>query len=266
MSTKELTVEGVKAQVTIMQVAQMLNLPLAREKSGYRMDCPVHGGDRSLVVTPTHRRKDGTLGSFYCRTSDFGGDSVGLYAHVEQCKMSDAVRAIAEHYGIGPQPSTAPSPPKQEKREAKAADFDIVAYLAKLDPEHEALAGLDLSADTLPEFRAGYCNNGGNRGRLAFACCTMNGDILAFCGRALDDTPPVITFPRNFDALPCIFGADKVKEGTLYVTNDPLKVMKAYENGHENVVAVLTELISRPAVETLAVLMDERKCDGLELF
>jgi hypothetical protein len=50
------------------------------------------------------------------------------------------------------------------------------------------------------------------------------------------------------------------------LVRDPLEVMRAFENGIENVVAFLTEAVTAQQLEMLSSLMDERKCETLSLF
>jgi hypothetical protein len=50
------------------------------------------------------------------------------------------------------------------------------------------------------------------------------------------------------------------------VVRDPLDVLKAFENGIENVVSFLAEGITAQQLEQLASLMDEKKIDTLSLF
>ena len=63
-----------------------------------------------------------------------------------------------------------------------------------------------------------------------------------------------------------IFGADRVKEGELVLVRDPLDVLKACENGIENVVAFFTDGISSTQLQYLSALMDERHIENLILL
>ena len=51
--------------------------------------------------------------------------------------------------------------------------------------------------------------------------------------------------------------ANEVKPGELVLVGDPLDVLKAHENGIENVVSFLTESISSAQLQYLTVLMDD---------
>ena len=62
-----------------------------------------------------------------------------------------------------------------------------------------------------------------------------------------------------------IFGADRVKEGEIYLVRDPIDVLKAAESGVDNAVCFLCE-ITPQMLEMLSSLMDERKCPSVSLF
>src|ERR1043166_3869335 len=108
MATTFIDFAELKEKVSIHQVMTFLNLNLKQSGGQYRGPCPVHGGgERALVVTPGHRRNDGTLGSFYCQVSKQGGDSIGLYSHCQACGAKEAATAIAKHFGTGTGTATA---------------------------------------------------------------------------------------------------------------------------------------------------------------
>ena len=74
----------------------------------------------------------------------------------------------------------------------------------------------------------------------------------------------VVTYGGPDAGLLCAAG--RVQEGPLCLVRDPLEVLTAYEQGVENVVAFLTDGISAQQLEMLAALMDEKKCESVELY
>src|ERR1700676_3650317 len=99
-----------------------------------------------------------------------------------------------------------------------------------------------------------------------FPFMTTAGILLAYCGRAVKDESPLLLFPNGFDPRVAIFNANHIVEGDLFLVRDPLQVLTAHESGIENVVAFLTENATALQLEQVAALMDERKCDHLEVF
>ena len=104
------------------------------------------------------------------------------------------------------------------------------------------------------------------RGRFAIPVHDRTGTLVAYCGRATGGDSPALIFPNGFDPRAVIFNAHRIGEGDLFLVRDPLQVLAAFENGIENVVAFLTDGIGAQQLEQLASLMDERKCEGVEMF
>jgi DNA primase len=252
----------IKRRISLSQCATMLGLQLKQSGNQMRCACPVHGGgERTLVVTPDK--------GFYCFNDKKGGDQVALVAHVKQISNRDAAEAICLHFALD-----LLKEPKETTRPTKAAEppaparmpkgFDPEAYARRLDPAHEKLADLGVSAETFKFFGAGHSNGGVNRGRLAIPLHDRNGGFVCYFGRALGNESPALVFPNGTDTTH-IFNAHRVKEGELYLVRDPLAAMQAYETGIENVVAFLSPVTAQ-MLEQLASLMDERRCDAVELY
>ncbi|MGA2795839.1 MAG: hypothetical protein ABSE69_20490 [Roseiarcus sp.] len=145
--------------------------------------------------------------------------------------------------------------------------FDAEKYAAGLDPDHVSLEPLGVSDETYRAWNAGFSPSGVNRGRLALPICSKEGSVIAYCGRALSDQQqPVLIFPNGVTPQEHIFGAERVKEGELFLVGDPLDVLKAFDSGVENVVSFLTEGISSAQLQYLSVLMDERRRETISLF
>lgn len=255
--------QELKDRVNIVDVLRLLGVATKTHGLQLRACCPIHKGadHRGFVVTPAK-------GLWYCFGGCGGGDIIALVAKVRGCEEKEAARFIAEGTCTGSGNSTVPgnsnsSPqPKQEKRRG----FDAEAYAKGLDPAHAALAPLGIAAETFREWKAGYSASGVNRGRLALAIVSKDGVVVGYAGRVLGDGSPTLSFPNGLSPAEYIFGADRVAEGELHLVRDPLDVMRAHENGVENVVAFLTESATAQQLEMLASLMDEKKCEALSLF
>jgi hypothetical protein len=78
-------------------------------------------------------------------------------------------------------------------------------------------------------------------------------------------TTPSLIFPNGFNPR----GATSMRIGSSRVIcslSAIRQVLTAHESGIENVVAFLTENVTALQLEQLVALMDERKCDNLEMF
>ena len=252
-----------KKQVSIDRVFGLLNLKLRQQGDQWRGPCPIcnNGGERALVVTPSK-------GVFFCFSHGKGGDVIALVAESRKISPKEAARLIAEHTGTGSS-TIPPSPKKPDQTGQGSAPGSAPAFkpLDYLVLDHEALAGLGILPETFKAFGAGYAPKGILRGRLALPIHDRAGVLLAYCGRAVkaEDSPALI-FPNGFDPRQHIFNADRIVEGELFLVRDPLLVLSAFESGLANVAAFLTEGIGAQQLEMLSSLMDERKCETVELF
>ncbi len=102
-----------------------------------------------------------------------------------------------------------------------------------------------VSPETCAHLGAGFAPKGMMRGRFAIPIDERAGALLAYRGRAVKDESPSPIFPDG---------------------RDPLHALAAHESGIENVVAFLAENVTALQLEQLAALMDERKCENLEMF
>jgi hypothetical protein len=249
----------IKRRISLSQCVTMLGLQMKQSGNQLRSACPVHGGgERTLVVTPDK--------GFYCWGEKKGGDQIALVAHVKQISNRDAAEAICLHFSLDLLKEPKEQPAKAEKPPAPAQQpkgFDPEAYARRLDPAHEKLAALGVSAETLKFFGAGYSAGGTNRNRLALPLHDRKGGFVCYFGRALAGESPALVFPNGTDTTH-IFNAHRVKEGELYLVRDPLEALQAYEAGIENVVAFLAP-ITAGMLDQLSSLMDERRCDTVEL-
>jgi DNA primase len=259
-----------KARVGIHQVMQLLGLDAQQKGSQFRCHCPVHGGDRALIVTPAHKRKDGTLGSFFCQVEKKGGDSIGLAAHVRGLPPKEAAKLIADHFGTVPVTSTGTVTSTVSKKGASApASLETAKNelqpLEYLQAEHEAVEQLGLTSEACTAFGAGYAPKGILRGRLAIPIHDPSGEkLLAYCGRAVGQEEPRLAFPKNFDPATVIWNAHRVSTGDfVYLTLDPLEALKAFDSGVENVVACLGVLNS-DFLQALSIWMDEKQIVSIE--
>ena len=226
-----------KEQVSIEQVFPMLELDLKNKGDQWRGACPVcESDDRSLVVTPAKQ-------AFYCFKAKQGGDLIAFVAHIRDLGMRDAALAIADFCGNSTVPDERNStssrgtvPPSAGGKETQK-----LRPLAYLETDHKALADLGLSQATLEHFEAGYAPKGILRGRLAIPIHDLNGELVAYCGRAVKDGQrPVLAFPKGFDPSLYFFNLHRITEGELYCSDDPLDVLLAFEHtGEDNAIAFL---------------------------
>jgi DNA primase len=241
-----------KERVSIEDVFPMLDLEMQQKGDQWRGPCPAcDSRDRTLVVTSSKQ-------SFYCFAARKGGDLIALVAHVRDLGMRDAALAIADFCGTvtvtDERNSNRSDGTVPNSARGKDDGKRTLQPLAYLQSDHEVVEALGLSSETCEHFGAGYAPKGIMRGRLAIPIHDLNGELVAYCGRAVrDGQRPVLAFPKGFDSSRHVFNLHRMEEGELYCSSDPLDVLLAFENGVENAIAFLHR-----AEETNVVPMRQR--------
>jgi len=82
----------------------------------------------------------------------------------------------------------------------------------------------------------------------------------------MDDILLSIEAACNFDPATAIFNGDRIQEGELNLLSNIVQVLEAFQNGVENTICVLTESITAQQLEQLASLMDQKKCESVQIF
>jgi DNA primase len=234
----------VKSAATVEQVIGFLGLKLTQKEDSFRGTCPLcKSGSREFVIT-------GSKKLFHCFKCKQGGDMLKLVSAAKGIGVKEAAAELSKACGVEKKPAPAP--------EKKA--FDVDKYAEGLDPEHKALEPLGISADTLKAWRAGYSATGVNRGRLALPIQSSTG-VVGYMGMEINPDQPTLIFPNGIDPRLYIFGAGLASGKEVYLTQTPLDVLHAWDNGIANVVCFLTETISSAQWQYLSALMDQQQIE-----
>jgi hypothetical protein len=182
--------EQVQELATIEQLAEMLNLETRRSGTQLRCPCPVHGGERSLAISPQVRSRRGSIGVFFCQEAKEGGDRIGLVAHCMEFGQQDAAYFIQQQFGTGAvdtgtvnstvrkDRTTIPQNQTREPTRAPAQErkFDPAAFQAKLQYTEEVRA-LGFSQEDAQALGIGF-----NRGQVYIPLRYASGAISGFVG------------------------------------------------------------------------------------
>ena len=205
----------IRERLSIEDTAEMLPVKWKSEGQQLRADCPVHGGERSLIVTPSK-------GLFVCKaTTD--AKKGRLHRAMRPRDADDERRGgkyLAQQIGTPARNSTVNShsnstvskeratvPQKMESGTAlaqPAPNFDPVAFAAKLAFSEE-VAALGFTEEDAEHFQVGFY-----RGKVYAPLRHPNGDIACFYdygggtlklparGRWLEQSAPnVVRFPKS---------------------------------------------------------------------
>jgi hypothetical protein len=219
------------------------------------------------VVTPEK-------GAAYCFSARKGGDVIWLASHIRGVGQKEAAHLLAAEFlakmdgeGADATSVSRSSHDSCDNSSAHASSHTSkgkeIKPLSYLQADHKNVVGLGVLSDTAEHFQCGHAPKGIMRGKLAIPIHDGDGRLLAYCGRSYEGTE--LSFPSGFEPEHHLFNANRIEEGDLYLTRDPLEVLLAYENGVENVVSLLTATLSPRQLKLLASLMEERGCEHVEL-
>jgi hypothetical protein len=141
---------------------------------------------------------------------------------------------------------------------------------------NEAIGGLGLTEATCTAWGAGYAPKGIMRGRFAIPIHDRAATLLAYVGVAItEETSPRLYFPNGFDPHSVTFGADRVKEGELYLVRDPLDPTLCRQRSAPSRIAITrlrwspirTPVIAKLAARTLsrALLSSPASSEGVPM-
>ncbi len=134
-------------------------------------------------------------------------------------------------------PVASVEPPPAAKEATPAENLPLAFTLKTLDPNHDGLAELELRAETIERFGAGYCTKGLLKGRLAIPVHNGRGELLAYAGLAVEDgETPRYLFPPKFHPALEVFNLHRLVEvteeaGPLYLAPEIEGVLRLAEAG-----------------------------------
>jgi DNA primase len=218
--------------------------------------CKANNGT-AFVVTPAKN-------IFYCFAEKKGGSVIDLVARMKGITEPQAGQLLAQHFGLDGTGKAADNAPaaSEGKQERKAAGFDPLEYQRSLDPSHAGLKDCGIPEATIRDFDGGYCVKGLNRGRLTLPVHDAEGNILGFMGLALKGEQPAIQFPKDFQIPPFFNLHRQEKGGTLVMVQRPMDVLRAWDNGLQDVVCPFAPLTPE-LLDYLAAFM--RRIERTEL-
>jgi DNA primase len=209
--------------------------------------------------------------AWYCFGCKAGGNVLDFVAKSERLSVRAAALKLDSWFGLGlkgesvraeppsasPEPEAKEAPPVAEKI-LPTENPPLSFTLKTLDPTHEELAALDLDAETIESFGAGYCSKGLLKGRLAVPIHGSEGELLAYAGLAIEeDATPRYLFPPKFHPELEIFNlhrfADFAREdGPLYLAPEILGVLQLTDAGQVAALGLFDGSLSEREEEVVA--------------
>lgn len=278
VATRWIDFAAIKRQVAIRDVLSRYGfLAGLKEKKGGSLSgpCPIHGGDKGSNSFHVDTGKN----IWNCFSAcEGGGNVLDLVMKVEGCSIREASEKLADWFGLSFERSAraAGSAPVEEKgagvptgavadtaagqtsRVVPVGPPPLERPLAGLNADHPYLFSRGLTVPTIKTFGVGYCVRGLMRGRIAIPIEREDGAVVAYAGRAVDETTAAekgkYRFPENFPKSAVVYNLHRAKENGrdgLIVVEGFFDAMKVHQAGFTNVVALMGSTLSERQEELL---------------
>lgn len=242
--------KSIKRRVKLESVLRHYHVELRQSgKSQYRGCCPIHRGEGREAFHVNLARN-----LFHCFACDAGGTVLDFVAAMEGCSLVEAARKLqAMTCSSDPWKSTPNGKELVTKR--RRAPLPLNFTLTGIDCSHPYLARRGITEKTAVEFGVGfYAGPGLMHGRLVIPVHNADGELVAYCGRSVDQTQPRYRLPSGFTKSEILFNMHRVTAGmesSVVVVEGFFDCMKVHQAGIRSVVGLMGSALYAPQRQAL---------------
>jgi len=210
---KELSIERVLGEYGMMQELKQNGLKFYGK-------CPIHNGDNPRAFNVS---LDKNL--WNCFTHCGGGTVIDLLMAIENVNAYEAGKLSYEILGINKD--------ENSKHTLKPLEFKL-----NLEHNHQYLKKRNIDSKTAKHFGIGYCKKGLMAGRVAIPIHDVDGNLIAYCGRAIDNNQPKYFFPRGFHKNMVVYNLNRIiknKSKEIVIVEGFFDVFALYKAGIDSV-------------------------------
>ena len=226
---------AVKQHLRLASVLRHYQVSLRRSgRDQYRGRCPIHRGDSREAFHANLTRN-----IFHCFSCGAGGTVLDFVAAMERCTLREA--ALKLQAGTDRPPMQPPTMQPVTKKSKIPCPLGFA--LRGIDSTHPYLAARGIEAATAEKFGIGFYGGCGMfSGRLVIPIHDARGELVAYCGRAIDGTQPRYRFPSGFLKAEVLFNlhrAAAVGQQTAIVVEGFFDCLRLHQAGMAAVVALM---------------------------
>jgi len=234
---------AIKQSVGLAPVLRRYRVSLRRSgRDQYRGLCPIHCGEGRDAFHVNLSRN-----IFHCFACGAGGTVLDFVAAMEGCTLREAASQLADQAAL---PAVLAEPPKATITRKNNSVAPLGFVLHGIDSAHPYLAARGIESTTAREFGIGaYRGSGIFRGRLVIPIHDERGELVAYCGRALDGTEPRYRFPSGFPKSEILFNLHRAAASgrqTVVVVEGFFDCLKLRQAGLSSVVALMGTALYSP--------------------
>jgi DNA primase len=212
--------DEIKKTVSLEMVLQQYGIKLkAVNATSRRGKCPLpmHGSEKSSNSFVTNTAK-GVGGVWACqsrsciavRNGKKGGDTFEFVAAMEGCSLREAAEKMRKWFSVADATQIKRSPTYQRPEQTQPVSKEstkteaeenkpLKFVLQNINHSHPYLASRRVTEEIARKFGVGYFGGRGMmHNRIVFEIHNERGELVAYAGRALDDTEPRYQFPPGF--------------------------------------------------------------------
>jgi len=250
--------ESVKEAVTVRQVLGHYGITDLKEKGDeLRGRCPIHqsDGERSFHINVGKK-------AFFCFSCQAKGNLIDFVVAMDKCSFREAALRMQEWFGlavgkdrqasapatgselvrekrVGDNPSTDEGANNGQKGPNKPLGFELRGIVH----DYLYLDSRGITKETAETFGVGlFAGKGSMQGRVVIPIHNAAGELLAYAGRAIDNTEPRYKLPAGFHKsleLYNLHRAIATGQRGLIVVEGFFDCMKVHQAGYPFVVALM---------------------------
>ena len=258
--------KSVKAKISMETVLSHYDVRLRRiGVDEFRGKCPLptHSSARSNdSFSVSFARNAWSCQSASCiaaRAGRVGGNIFDFVAQMERCSLREAALRLDRSLTENLLPLAKPwnKEPVSHTPENRPLSFT----LHNIDHQHPYLASRGLSEHTAGYFGVGYYNGSGIlRGRIVIPIHNEHGELVAYSGRAIDQTEPKYRLPAGFRKSHLLFNLHRAihsGDRTLILVEGFFDTLKIHQAGHQNVAALMGSRLSSRQADLIGMYFDQ---------
>jgi DNA primase len=228
---------AIKSSVGLAVLLRHYQVRLHRSgRDQYRGPCPIHRGEGREAFHANLTRN-----IFHCFSCGAGGTVLDFVAAMEACTLTEAAHKVTLLATADAIPAAPPQKPLVTKK--SKVPLPLGFTLRGIDSRHPYLAARGIEIATAQQFGIGfYSGSGILSGRLVIPIHNERGELVAYCGRALDGNRPRYRFPGGFAKSEILFNFHRAAAAghkTAMLVEGFFDCLKLHQAGVDSVVALM---------------------------
>jgi len=236
---------SIKREATLESVLRHYRVNLRRSgKDQYRGRCPIHHGDGREAFHANMARN-----IFHCFACGAGGTVLDFVAAMEWCSLYEVGEKLKTMISSLPQAKQIANQ-KELVTERRKVSLPLAFALRGVDCTHPYLADRGIDKETALTFGVGFYSGPGlMHRRLVIPIHNVEGELIAYCGRSVNQTQPRYRVPPGFAKSEFLFNMHRVaamEESSVAVVEGFFDCMKVHQAGIPSVVALMGAVLYEP--------------------